>query len=246
MLPITNLTKKFKDSMHFLLVSVCVLGIFFISIACGSGNEEPVVNTPTPGPTPSTFEELIALGNVNMGRTFYASAAKAFEAAYRLNPDSPEVFLLRGIAYNRLGEYKLAIADFNQVIRMTPGQDEAFYERGSAFGNLNNVNKARADFSSAININSEDPRYFNARGFSYASVGKYEEALDDYDKAVFLDPSLGIVYANRAIVHAIVGDDEAADRDLLLADDTGVGSDILKEEVRLIRAQLDSSAVESN
>ena len=241
----TKLIKKFKDSVFPFLVRVCMVGVFLITIACGSENEESVMNTPTPRPTPSTFEELIELGNAMSERTFYASAVKAFEAAYRLNPDSPEVFLLRGIAYNKLGEYKLAIADFNQVLRMIPEQDEAFYERGSAFGNLNSVNQARDDFSRAININPEDPRYFNARGFSYATTGKYEEALGDYDKAVLLDPTFGIVYANRAVVHAIVGNDEAADKDLLLADDTGIGSDILKEEVRLIRSQRDSSRVES-
>ena len=241
----TELTKKFKDSVCSFLIRFCIVGAFLITVACGSENVEPVTNTPAPSPTPSSFEELIELGNVRFERTFYASAVKAYEAAYRLNPDSPEVFLLRGITYNRLGEYKLAIADFNQVLRMIPEEDEAFYERGSAFGNLNSVDQARDDFSRAININPEDPRYFNARGFSYASAGKYEEALGDYDKAVLLDPRFGIVYANRAVVHAIVGNDEAADKDLLLADETGIGSDILREEVRLIRSQRDSYPVES-
>ncbi len=242
---ITNLAKKFKYHPGFFLIRICIIGVFLIATACDSGNEDPVLNTPTPSPTPATFEELIDLGNANLERTFYASAVKAFEAAYRINPDDPEVFLLRGIAYNRLGEYKLAIADFNQVIRMNPEEDEAFYERGSAFGNLNSVTKARDDFSRAIDINPRDPRYFNARGFGYASTGKYQEALIDYDKAALLDPSFGIVYANRAVVNAIIGDDEAADRDLILADDTGVGSDILKEEIRLIRLQRDSVSVNS-
>ena len=236
---ITKLAKKVQYSSDFVLVRVCIIGFLLIATACGSTDKEPVLNTPTPSPTPATFEELIDLGNAQLERTFYASAVKAFEAAYRINPDDPEVFLLRGIAYNRLGEYKLAIADFNQVIRMSPEQDEAFYERGSAFGNLNSVEKARDDFSRAIDINSQDPRYFNARGFGYASTGKYQEALADYDEAALLDPSYGIVYANRAVVNAIVGDDEATDRDLMLADDTGVGSDILKEEIRLIRASRD-------
>jgi len=57
--------------------------------------------------------------------------------------------LTRGYAYYDLGQYQLAIQDFNEAIRLHPQDALAYYGRGVAYEYLGNYSEAERDFQKA-------------------------------------------------------------------------------------------------
>lgn len=52
--------------------------------------------------------------------------------AIRLKPDAVVTYNRRGITYNKLGKYQLAIKDFNESIKLQPNNAIAYNNRGIA------------------------------------------------------------------------------------------------------------------
>jgi len=70
--------------------------------------------------------------------------------AIALAPDAPDPYLNRGIAYEALGDWTKAIADYDQVLALNPEDAIAYNNRGNAKGGQGNWPGAVADYQGAI------------------------------------------------------------------------------------------------
>jgi tetratricopeptide (TPR) repeat protein len=116
-------------------------------------------------------------------------------------PNLPIALVNRGSAYNNVGQWDMAIADYSTAIKINPKNILPYINRGVVFYNIKEMDKAITDFSKAIEI---DPQYTAAYynlGNTYKSLGKWENALTDYSKAIECDPENSAVYSNRGIVY---------------------------------------------
>ena len=95
----------------------------------------------------------------------------------------------RGVAYNKKGEYDLAIADFTEMMALRRNDPQAHRNRGATRANHGEYELAIKDFDKAIDLNPEDARVYNMRGKAYSAIRNYESAAADHIKALELQPN---------------------------------------------------------
>jgi len=116
---------------------------------------------------------------------------KIINEAIQNNPDDPQPYLQRGLAYNHLEEYDKALNDFNQVLALDPDNVDAYNFRGTMHYRLEHYKQALADYNRAMEI---DPNYallyFN-RGYVKVELGEIASAIADFKKGANLSQEQG-------------------------------------------------------
>ena len=82
--------------------------------------------------------------------------------AIQINPET-ESYLNRGNAYVSLGNYKLAISDFDRAIEINPNYAKAYFNRGLAYNILGKYNQAIEDFKIASKLGNKASQDFLRR-----------------------------------------------------------------------------------
>lgn len=124
-----------------------------------------------------------------------------FGKVLEINPNNVSAWANRASAYERLGEYDKALADYDRAIELQPN------------GIWQNVRqrlfeKMPADYK----INS--PEFFMDRAASHYKKQNYALAIEDYTQALKLDPNNQSAYFNRALCYDGLGDNNSALADL--------------------------------
>ena len=119
----------------------------------------------------------------------------------------------RGIAYNEVGRYDLAIRDFDKAIELRPDYAKAYNNRGSAYDKKGDYDQAIQDYDKAIAFDPKDAHCHSNRGLAHVEKGQLELAVRDFDKAIKLNPSYAKAYNNRGFVHLSKGDYDQAIHD---------------------------------
>lgn len=158
--------------------------------------------------SPFSAEELITQGNELVSEDNFVSAIEFFTQAIFLEPDSKIAYGRRAIAYRSLGEYDLAITDFDKNVELNPNYN-SYSNRGKTHQNMQNYEAAIADFSVAIEFAPYLFLPYNDRAFAYTKLGNYESAIGDFNKVIELSPS-SPWYMNRGIAYRNMGNSEAA------------------------------------
>jgi tetratricopeptide (TPR) repeat protein len=107
----------------------------------------------------------------------------------------------RGDAYADMGQYKLAIEDYNKAISMKPSYAGAFYNRGTSYSKTGQYFLAIEDFNKTVIVNPYYTEAYNNRGIAYAQLGQYQLAIYDFSKTIKLQPDYVNAYNNRATVY---------------------------------------------
>jgi arylsulfatase A-like enzyme/Flp pilus assembly protein TadD len=92
----------------------------------------------------------------------------------------------RGIAYAELGQFDLALEDYNQAIEFNPELADAYSNRGWTYLQLENYDLAGRDFDRAIELEPDFATAYNNRARVYRALGNFERALADYSQAIKL------------------------------------------------------------
>ena len=111
----------------------------------------------------------------------------------------------RGLAWDRRGNPRMALADFNKAIEMEPSYINAYINRGFLLSKLGALPQALADDDKAVNLNPKLAGAYINRGQVYDKMGHFNEALADYNKAISLKDNLAESYNDRANVYFKMG-----------------------------------------
>ncbi len=114
------------------------------------------------------------------------------------NPNVKEALNNRGNAYNAIGKYELALADFNKGLEQYPGYKSFYNNRAQAFFQLDSFELALLDLDKAISL---DPGYMDAylnKGQVLISMEEYERAISVYSEAIDMAPYRALIYLSRA------------------------------------------------
>ena len=110
--------------------------LLLLSQLVGCGESEQSKDQPQSGTTePSEAEPKKAIVD--------------FTEAIRLNPDSAEAYVNRGVTYAKKKEYDKAIADYTEAIRFKPDDAKAYVNRSLAYNKKGDKAKVSADRSKA-------------------------------------------------------------------------------------------------
>ncbi len=133
-------------------------------------------------------------------------------------------YVLRGDAFDAMGQQDKAIADFSTAIRLAEDTKEKFWayqKRAWVFEFQNKYKESVADFDSAIELSPKLATAYSNRGNVELRFKKFNNAITDYTKALSLDPKDGRFYSWRANAYHAIGRNDLAEKDLKLAAKNG-------------------------
>ncbi|MBW4641660.1 MAG: tetratricopeptide repeat protein [Goleter apudmare HA4340-LM2] len=158
--------------------------------------EQPTIRTTESGKQRST-EGLLSSGGGKAQQGDYQGAIAAYEEALRKNPNHPDAYFQRAIAYYDLENYQAAYEDLSQVVRLTPKSSIAYMNRGLTLDLLQRNQEAMKDYTQAISLNPDYAAAYLNRGALKNELGDYQKGLDDLNQAISLKPDYTLAYINR-------------------------------------------------
>ena len=154
---------------------------------------------------PAPGQEAALRGKQQLDAGDYAGAVALFTEAIQSNPRSAAYLGNRGISYLNLGQFDLAITDFDEAIRLYSSTEKGITAKGSGKPVLidrwsNDAKWAEARLSESIKQHVSICRVH--RGMAYAKQGALDNAQADFDAAIGLDAGNAKAFWQRALLFA--------------------------------------------
>lgn len=124
----------------------------------------------------------------------YNNAIQLLTNAIKTNKDNTKLFFIRGQAYIKLNQMKLALSDFNIVVMRLPNEFKGYYYRGVAYGINKQYNEALIDCNNVIKLKPPEDQYhylsntYYLIGICYFNKGDYEFAIKNFDECLRINP----------------------------------------------------------
>jgi tetratricopeptide (TPR) repeat protein len=139
---------------------------------------------------PQTAADFKNVGSYHFDQKRYDRAIEAFTRAVRLAPSDPDLYVLRGAAYVRKGDFDRAQADYDHAVELDANYSWAYNNRGELYRLRRQEGKALLDFDKAVECNPKYAlAYFN-RSLVARARNDLKRAREDYQRALALAPSL--------------------------------------------------------
>jgi len=130
------------------------------------------------------------------------AALSYIEDCIKKDPNSPEVYLIRGEFYlDGTGNIEGALKDFEKVIKINPNEPKAYYHRGLLYARTGSDNKALNDFSKAIELDANYAEAYANRANMYLKLDELQKAISDCTKAIEISQSNVEPYFNRGLAY---------------------------------------------
>ena len=149
------------------------------------------------------YHMMLSAKAANEGKTEEAKANAEIALQLLKSPSHESEFYARGMAHQELGNYDLAIADFDKALELDPRQSIVYVGRGNAYKQKKNYDRALADFDRAIQLEPDLSEAYFDRGRLYTSLRDADRAIADYEKVIQLDPQWPFAYLLRGNEHFV-------------------------------------------
>lgn len=136
---------------------------------------------------------------------YWSDSVALFSHTLKITDNNWLIYNSRGNAYYDLGNYRLAVDDFDKAIEFKPDYATAYSNRGAVYNHLGNYKKAIEDFDRAIKIKPIYAEAYNNRGSAHKGLGNYKQAIEDFRKAIEIEPDIAEFYKNRGVVYIHLG-----------------------------------------
>jgi len=184
------------------------------------------LETPTPMafyflneiPSQSAYLGLFTLGmthivvessaELRQAISFFDAAVSSVVEGTRVKPW--EAYVWRANCYSWLGEYEIALQDYDRALYLNPEDAPGYFNRACAHGNLGDHEAAIADYTEAIRIKPDYAEAYYGRGFAHFNLGDHEAAIADYTEAIRIKPDYAEAYFSRSAARRELGDYQAA------------------------------------
>ncbi|MDE0044194.1 MAG: trypsin-like peptidase domain-containing protein, partial [Candidatus Poribacteria bacterium] len=151
-----------------------------------SGEAKPIYSN-----APDFYDTYLLRGNEKILSGDYEGAIREFTLAIRLNPNNDDnvkhtAIVLRGVARNMLGQYSLAIANFDAAILLKSDDAALYYNRGAARIGLAQYSAAIRDFQATIRLAPNEAYGYFGRGWARIGLNQTSMARTDLGTALRL------------------------------------------------------------
>lgn len=142
---------------------------------------------------PQSYDAQIALGHGYRRVEKFAQSVRAYDKAAGLLEDMPTaawpLFYSRGIAYERLGDFTRAEADFRQSLALSPNQPNVLNYLGySLVDRGEKLEEALDMIQRAVAIRPDSGYIVDSLAWAYFRLGRFREALAPMERAASLEP----------------------------------------------------------
>jgi superkiller protein 3 len=147
--------------------------------------------------SPDSYRAQNNLGRVLVAQGKREQAARAFDAAIRINPRYPEPHNNLATLHAQAGRFEQALAHFAVAIELNPGYAQAYNNLGVALLNQGRVHEATSKLAQAVRL---APKYAKAHANLAAALlpqAHIQAACRHYRMALELDPAVPVGRAVR-------------------------------------------------
>ncbi|QDZ18927.1 TPR repeat domain-containing protein [Chloropicon primus] len=173
-------------------------------------------------------------GNCRSRQGRFEEAIGDYNKSIELCPYSVDPVLNRGVAYEGIKEYKLAIEDYKAVLDVSPSDPAAWNNFGNANAALQNWEVAEDAFKKATSMS--DVNFFSFAAVNYSIVlfqrGKDEEAIRELRKILIKYPSFTDARAALAVALWLNGDRSGAETAWYRVEDSRYADTVWLTELR--------------
>jgi tetratricopeptide (TPR) repeat protein len=166
-------------------------------------------------------QEILRKGNIKQGFRSAKAATKAgrnfaqrgqlqkalfaFTTAVVMDCYQWDAYRLRGIAYAKMGRYRLAMKNLDMAIQHIPLCAGCFFERGTVKMLSGKLESALEDLSQCVKLEPEYAPAYSSRAAIFTRKGFYQRALKDIKTALSLHPQNINYRHNRAVIFTALG-----------------------------------------
>ena len=148
-----------------------------------------------------TVDDWIAMGLLQMRAGDPPAAIAAFTAALKMNPANPVARQRRGMAYLKINQWALALADFDAAVEADPTLTDALFHRGILRRDVvNDLEGAERDLTALLTAQPGRADAQMELGVLHHRNGQPLLAIAAFDRAIELDPTMWAAWNNRGIV----------------------------------------------
>lgn len=120
----------------------------------------------------------------------YKNAMVQVELALKQDPDNTDYLLLKGNAYEHLGQCQSAFDTYSKILQLSPDDAIALNQRGLLLNKVQQFQTAILDFNQALGQKNKDSLnlslYIN-RGATKINLRDFQGAYDDFNSAYKID-----------------------------------------------------------
>ena len=135
----------------------------------------------------------------------FAKAARAFEAAVKLEPNNPERLYYLAVAEYKAGRLEASLRQMERLIRLSPDLAQAHSVKGAVLNAQGRSEEAIAAYRRAITLNPALAEAHSNLGNALHKLGRDDEAMDAFRQALAVNPSYAMAYSNLAALLAKQG-----------------------------------------
>lgn len=130
-----------------------------------------------------------------------ALAMKRFNAAKKLTPSDPKIYVAIGQTYFQQNKFKEAIKTFEKVISMNKDYVVAYSNLGYVYMALKKWDKAIQNFRTILKYpNLTAPHYvYNAIGWAYYEKNEFNKSIAELKKAIELKSNYSLAHYNLGL-----------------------------------------------
>jgi len=147
----------------------------------------------------------LALGVVLRRLGDFKGSVDSCSKGIAIDPQEPELFLRRGIAWFHLGLYGIALEDFEEAAGMSYDDPRPELWRGLTLIELDRPLEAINAYASAIRRDRTCMLAYLNRGLTYLDTGEPRKAEFDFNQAIRQKPKDARAWANRGVAQARQG-----------------------------------------
>ena len=158
------------------------------------------------------FEKALALdpqnsaywnnqGNAHTALGNHTSAVENYLVAIALEKTPPYlVYYNLASAYYKLGQWSLAMAQFDAAVQCEPERYEAYFGRGLVWDEMLEPSMAIQSYADALERNPAFAQAFNNMGIAFQNLGVESAALECFESALALEPESGDFRTNKGLL----------------------------------------------
>ena len=135
----------------------------------------------------------------------YKEAAREFETAVSLSPDSAQANLLAGLALANTGEFEKAVLFSSKAVELEPSY-AGYYNLGLIYSNQAAYDKATEAYEQALKLNPKSYQAWHQLGKVYATNLRFDKAIESYQKAAELNSKFPDAYQGLGSAYYWSGD----------------------------------------